>query len=118
MFKPIDIQNIDPSPYQRRKYFDEDKLKELAASIMREGLIEPIVVRLNGGRYQLIVGERRWRAIRDHTDIGRIQAQIIIANDLQARRMAAAENLQRAISLAITSRGQRQVGGNGPIGTQ
>ncbi len=48
----IELQAIDPSPYQLRKYFDEDKLKELAASILRDGLIEPIVVRPNGERYQ------------------------------------------------------------------
>jgi len=46
------VISIDPSPFQHRKYFDKDKLKELAANIQREGLIEPIVVRPNGGRYQ------------------------------------------------------------------
>ena len=66
----IEVQAIDPSPFQRRQHFEEDKLKGLAASIQRDGLIEPIVVRPNGGRYQLIAGERRWRAIRDYTDIG------------------------------------------------
>jgi ParB family chromosome partitioning protein len=59
----IDVNKIDPLPYQRRRYFDEDKLKELAASIQREGLIEPIVVRPIGKRYELIAGERRLRAI-------------------------------------------------------
>ena len=47
--RALDLRDIDPPPYQHRKYFDEDKLKELAASIKREGLIEPIVVRPNGG---------------------------------------------------------------------
>ena len=46
------LQQISPSPFQHRKHFDEEKLKELAASIQREGLIEPIGVRPNGGRYQ------------------------------------------------------------------
>lgn len=78
MIKIIDIEKIDPSPFQRRKYFNEHKLKELVASIQREGLIEPIVVRPYSGRYQLIAGERRWRAIRDYTNIKTIQSQTII----------------------------------------
>ena len=61
----IDLQKIDPSPYQVRRHFDEDTLKELAASIQREGLIEPIVVRPKNDRYELIAGERRFRAVRD-----------------------------------------------------
>ncbi len=54
----IDVKKIDPSPFQVRKYFDEDKQKELAESIKREGLIEPIVVRRKGRRYEVIAGER------------------------------------------------------------
>jgi ParB family chromosome partitioning protein len=50
----IDLQKIDPSPYQHRRHFDEDKLRELVASIQREGLIEPIVVRPKRDRYELI----------------------------------------------------------------
>ncbi len=63
----IDLQKIDPSPYQHRRHFDEDKLRELAASIQREGLIEPIVVRPKRDRYELIAGECRFRAVRDFT---------------------------------------------------
>ena len=80
--KVIKLEDIDPSPYQRRRYFDEDKLKELGASIQREGLIEPIVVRLVWKRYELIAGERRLRAIRDYTDIKTIQAQVVHVSDL------------------------------------
>ena len=100
-FAAIDLQDIDPSPYQRRRYFDEDKLKELAASIQREGLIEPIVVRPVRKRYELIAGERRLRAIRDYTDIKTIQAQVVHVGDLQARRISAAENMQREDLSAI-----------------
>ena len=64
-------------------------------------MIEPIVVRPNGGRHQLIAGERRWRAIRDYTDMETIAARIVDANDLQARRMSASENLQREDLSAI-----------------
>ena len=91
----IDVRKIDPSPYQHRRCFDEHKLKELAVSIQREGLIEPIIVRPKSDRYELIAGERRLRAVRDFTDMETIQAQIVIASNLQARRIAAAENLQR-----------------------
>jgi len=97
----IDIKDIDPSPYQRRRYFDEDKLKELAASIQREGLIEPIVVRPIRKRYELIAGERRLRAIRDYTEMQAIQAQIVHVDNLQARRISAAENMQREDLSAI-----------------
>ena len=91
----IDVKKIDPSPYQHRRHFDEDKLRELAASIQREGLIEPIIVRPKSDRYEMIAGERRLRAVRDFTEMETIQAQIVIASNLQARRIAAAENLQR-----------------------
>ena len=71
-------------------------MKELGASIEREGQIEPIVVRRNGGgRYELIVGHRRVEAVRKYTKMKTIMAQIIKVDDLQARRISAAENLQR-----------------------
>ena len=101
MYKLIDIKKIDPSPFQVRKYFDQVKLKELGESIQREGLIEPIVVRLKGRRYEIIAGERRFRAIRDYTNLKTIQAQIIKADDFEARRISAAENLQREDLSAI-----------------
>ncbi len=77
------------------------KLKELAATIQREGLIGLIMMRLNGGRYELIAGERRLRAVRDYTEIKAIAAQVVKASDLQARRILAAENLQREDLSAI-----------------
>jgi ParB family chromosome partitioning protein len=88
-YKPgvIDINKIDPSPFQCRKFSDEAKLKELAASIDRDGLIEPIVVRPKGKRYEIIVGHRRVQAVRDYTDWKTIPAQIIKVDDLQARRI-------------------------------
>ena len=97
----IDVRKIDPSPYQHRRDFDEDKLRELAASIQSEGLIEPIVVRPKRDRYELIAGERRFRAVRDFTEMETIQAQIVIAGDLQAGRISAAENMQREHLSAI-----------------
>ncbi|MBN1907401.1 MAG: ParB/RepB/Spo0J family partition protein, partial [Deltaproteobacteria bacterium] len=91
----IDIKKIDTSPFQHRKHMSPDKLRELAESIMREGLIEPVVLRRCNGRFQLICGERRLRAVREYTDIKSILSRVIKANDLEARRMCAAENLQR-----------------------
>ena len=89
----IDIKKIDPSPYQHRKTFDENTLKELGASIVLDGLIEPIVVRPEKkGRYQLIVGERRLRAVKDYTDMTNIQAKIVSVDDRKARRISSAEN--------------------------
>ena len=97
----IDLKKIDASAYQHRRHFDEDTLRELAASIQREGLIEPIVVRPKRDRYELIAGERRFRAVRDYTGMKTIQAQIVKASELQAQRISAAENLQREDLSAI-----------------
>ena len=100
----IDIKKIDPSPYQHRKHFDENSLRELGASIVQDGLIEPIILRpQQKGRFQLIAGERRFRAIKDYTDMTTIQAKIADVDDLQARRISAAENLLREDLSAIES---------------
>ena len=101
-FNMIDIKKIDPSPYQHRKYFDEGSLRELGASILKDGLIEPIIVRpQKKGRFQLIAGERRFRAIKDYTAMTMIQAKIADVGDLQARRISNAENRLRQDLSAI-----------------
>src|SRR5512134_1608224 len=56
---PLDL--IDPNPYQPRRVFGQEAIEELAQSIRVDGLIQPIIVRRNGPRYSLVVGERRWR---------------------------------------------------------
>ncbi len=71
----IELQAIDPSPFQRRQHFEEDKLKGLAASVQRDGLIEPIVVRPNGERYQLIAGERRWHMPMEWSTATRLESR-------------------------------------------
>ncbi len=91
----IDIEKIDLSPFQHRRHISDDKLRELAVSIMQDGLIEPVVLRRCNGRFQLICGERRLRAVKEYTDNSTILSRVIKANDLEARRMCAAENLQR-----------------------
>jgi hypothetical protein len=95
----IPVTAITPSPYQNRKHFAQDSLAQLAESIKRDGLVEPIVVRPLGDAYQLIAGERRWRASRTFTDT--VLARIVEVDDLTARRMCAAENIQRADLSAV-----------------
>lgn len=95
MLQSIKTDLIDASPFQHRQHFDESKLKELAKSIDRDGLIEPIVVRKTGKRWQLIAGERRVRAVKQFGSSKTILARVVEADDLQSRRMCAAENLQR-----------------------
>jgi hypothetical protein len=75
---------------------------ESLASIVQDGLIEPIIIRpQKKGRFQLIAGERRFRAIKDYTDMTIIQAKIADVDDLKARRISAAENLLREDLSAI-----------------
>jgi ParB family chromosome partitioning protein len=92
--RDLPITEIDPNPYQTRTTFDEQALNELAASILVNGVLQPIVVRPHEGRYQLIAGERRWRAAKK---IGRevIPAVIKQVSNEQAMEMTIVENLQR-----------------------
>jgi ParB family transcriptional regulator, chromosome partitioning protein len=92
--RDLPITEIDPNPYQTRTTFDEQALNELAASILVNGIVQPIVVRPNNGRYQLIAGERRWRASQK---LGReiIPAVIKQVSNEQAMEMTIVENLQR-----------------------
>ena len=92
--RDLPVSEIDPNPYQTRNHFDEQALNELAASILVNGVVQPIVVRPNNGRYQLIAGERRWRALQK---IGRefIPAVIKQVSNEQAMEMTIVENLQR-----------------------
>ena len=95
--KPLEIpvERIDRNPNQTRTVFDEAKLQELAQSISANGVVQPVVVREVGGRYQLIMGERRWRAsqIAGKATIPAIVRQV---SDEQAMEMTIIENLQRA----------------------
>src|SRR4051812_26625098 len=63
-YQEIGIHLIEPSPYQARREITSEQLNELAESIRSEGLLQPIVVRKTGERFQLIAGERRWRAFQ------------------------------------------------------
>src|SRR5271156_5074732 len=90
----VDIDLIDPSPYQPRTRFREESLDELARSIRSSGIVQPLVVRRVGVRHQLIAGERRWRAAQK---AGLSRVPIVIRNvpDYMALEMTLVENLQR-----------------------
>ena len=91
----IELDLIDVNPYQPRTYFDEEALRELASSIKELGVIQPITVRkLSGNKFQLVSGERRFRAsklIGNKT----VPAYIRLANDQEMLEMALVENIQR-----------------------
>jgi len=96
--KPLEIalDRIERNPNQTRTAFDEAKLAELAQSITATGVVQPVVVReLPGGRYQLIMGERRWRASQA-AGKATIPAIVRQVSDEQAMEMTIVENLQRA----------------------
>jgi ParB family chromosome partitioning protein len=90
----IELVDIEVNPYQPRTYFDEDSLRELASSIKELGVIQPITVRKIGENFQLVSGERRFRASKL---IGNksIPAYIRTANDQEMLEMALVENIQR-----------------------
>ena len=89
---PVDL--VDHSPYQPRQTMNDEGISELAESIRSQGLIQPIVVRRIANRYELIAGERRWRAVQK-AGLSEIPAIIKEVNDESAAAMALIENLQR-----------------------
>ena len=91
----IDVASIAPHPTQPRRHFDEAALDELAASISARGVIQPVIVRpLGGGQYQLVAGERRWRAAQ-RAQLHEIPALIRDLGDREVMALALIENLQR-----------------------
>jgi ParB family chromosome partitioning protein len=90
----IAVDQIDVNPNQPRKVFDSNALQELAASIKASGVIQPVVVRRVNGSYQLVAGERRWRAARQ-AGLERIPAVVRDATDVESLEIALVENLLR-----------------------
>jgi ParB family transcriptional regulator, chromosome partitioning protein len=90
----IDIDLVEPSPYQPRTRFREEALDELARSIKASGIIQPIVVRPIGNRFQLIAGERRWRAAQ-RAGLTKASAIVRQVSDELALEMTLVENIQR-----------------------
>lgn len=90
----IDIDLIEPSPFQPRTRFREEALEELARSIKASGIIQPLVVRPIGSRFQLIAGERRWRAAQ-RAGLTKVSVIVRQVSDELALEMTLVENIQR-----------------------
>ena len=90
----VAVDRISPSPFQPRRTFDEAKIEELAASIRNQGIIQPLVVRPKGDGFELIAGERRWRAAMK-AGLSRVPVVVRDASDHEALQLALVENLQR-----------------------
>lgn len=94
-YQLLPIYKVEPNPDQPRQDFDEEELQALADSITVHGIIQPLTVReMPNGYYQIIAGERRWRAAR-MANLSDVPAVIIEADDKKAMELALIENLQR-----------------------
>ena len=94
-YQQLPIYKVEPNPDQPRQDFDEEELQALADSITVHGIIQPLTVReMPNGYYQIIAGERRWRAAR-MANLSDVPAVIIEADDKKAMELALIENLQR-----------------------
>ena len=92
----VKLRDVEPNRAQPRKFFDEEKINELAESIKENGLVQPIIVSKNGSRYKIIAGERRWRAARV---AGLSTVPVVIREDTlddgKILELALIENIQR-----------------------
>ena len=94
-YKLLPIHKVEPNPDQPRQDFDEEELQALSESISIHGIIQPLTVReMNSGYYQIIAGERRWRAAR-MASLSEVPVVIVEADDKKAMELALIENLQR-----------------------
>lgn len=92
--REIPVDSIEVNPYQPRRGLDPDDLEELAASIREHGVIQPILVRPAGSKFELVAGERRWRASR-LAGLKKVPAIVRVMGDHEAALLALVENLQR-----------------------
>ena len=90
----VDIDRVWPNPRQPREHFDEEALERMAASLRERGMLQPLVVRHEGDRFQLIAGERRWRAAQ-RAGWHRVPVIVREATTLEALELALIENVQR-----------------------
>lgn len=90
----VSVDRITPSPFQPRRLFDEAKIEELASSIRHQGIVQPLVVRPKGDQFELIAGERRWRAAM-RAGLKQVPVVVRDASDHEALQLALVENLQR-----------------------
>ena len=94
-YQLLPLHKVEPNPTQPRQDFDEEELQALSESITLHGVVQPLTVRqMENGYYQIIAGERRWRAAR-MANLNQIPAVIIEADDKKAMELALIENLQR-----------------------
>jgi len=94
-FEYLPLQRIEPRQDQPRTVFEQERIDELTDSIRKHGVLSPLIVRkAEDGFYQIIAGERRWRAARA-ADLSEVPARIVIADDKRALELAMVENLQR-----------------------
>jgi len=94
IIREIEVGKIIPNPYQPRTHFDQARLKELADSIKEKGVLQPVVLRLSGSNYELVAGERRWRAAK-MAGMSRIPAIIRDLNNQDMLQISLIENIQR-----------------------
>lgn len=90
----INVDRIFPNTYQPRRFFNEEALKELSQSIKEHGIIQPITVRKRGDNFELVAGERRWRAAR-MAELEAVPCNVIEITDTESAEIALLENLQR-----------------------
>jgi ParB family chromosome partitioning protein len=91
----VPVEQIEQNPFQPRKAFDDDELKSLCESIKNHGILQPLVVRQVGDRFQLVAGERRLRAARA-AGLPAVPIRVLDFNDQQVLEAALVENIQRA----------------------
>ncbi|HXV61805.1 MAG TPA: ParB/RepB/Spo0J family partition protein [Vicinamibacteria bacterium] len=90
----VAVELIDPNPNQPRQHIDAQKLEELAHSMTQQGVVQPLVVRRTGARYQIIAGERRWRAAQK-AGLATLPVLVREVSDAEALEVALVENIQR-----------------------
>ena len=90
----VELRQIRPCPFQPRKDFSEESLRELADSIKEQGVVQPLIVRQKGADYELIAGERRWRAAQ-LAGLTEVPVLLRVADDREVLELALIENLQR-----------------------
>jgi ParB family chromosome partitioning protein len=92
--RDLPIESLVPNPQQPRRHFDQPALEELAASMRASGILQPLVVRPRGSQYEILVGERRWRAAQ-LAGLAQVPAIVREASDAEALELALVENLLR-----------------------
>ena len=90
----VEVAALEPNPFQPRLSLDKARLDELTASVRESGIVQPILVRRRGGRYQIIAGERRWRAAQA-AGLATVPVTVRDAPDAQLLELALVENVQR-----------------------